>query len=376
MQAYRRSILCSCVAVAALVNAEKEVQATHTPTPPPPDPFAYWSRDFNGPLDADPDFLALGIKFRSAQFSTTFQRSTDGGVLRLSDPVAPKDGGAFAAFGADFSQVFEDTRITGIVNPLGLPPVPPGDPTPETIGENNLGFLARGDLLNQNTYVGGINFIDGSLIITKVEYGGLYWSFKAQSNWPDQGSQPTLDTLFDDFKSRSYYLEFNVRTYRGEPFVAFPVDELGTEPPCDPLITVCSPESVDSTPAGGITYRFPDTFEPPNEGDVMLWAHLYDQRGGQRLLSTYWIDTYGQLPPGYAGVFVQSFDFDWFNPAGFPPLFGSFDDVTASVPEPEAIAMLLMGFGVFAVGCGGRIRAARSARRRCRAPSGAVASRE
>jgi hypothetical protein len=344
---------CFWVALAAvflLGFAGNSLWAT-SPFPPPTTPPEGWFEDFEDPIQ--PPFLAMGLQFRRFAPSPTFVSSVEGGVLTLRDPVLPREtgssgsgspSGASSAFGADFSQVFEDVRISGIVNPLGLPPIPIADDAELQItGENNLGFLARGNLMNMSTYVGGINFLDGTLIITKIVRGELWWTFKAQSSDEQQGSQPGLATLFADYKSRPYYLEFDVRTLR-EVFLPLP------SPPLDPLTTTAPSQPPIVLPIVPEECRSFDT-NPGTPGNVLLEARLYDAQGGNQLLSVCWIDTAEQLNSGVSGVFVQSFDYSWGNPTRFPALFGSFDNVRAVVPEPAtwmtgvsaALLVLILG---------------------------------
>jgi hypothetical protein len=293
----------------AVVVAEARGTTTTDPPDPPPIPVVTsggWSRDFNGPLDDN--FLAMGFKFRGGsgnelQLAPTFQRSTAGGVLKLWDDVLPLDEGTHTALGADFSMAFDKVRIRGTINPLGLPPIPDGTPI---TGENSLGFVARGDLASMSTYYAAVDFRGGTLRMGDVSNGQVYFADHLVT------TGPTLAERFADYKTRSYYLDFRVETYTGFDLPATYLSNfVGAEP-----------------------------------GNVLLSAELYDQRGGDLLMSLYWADEYSPLTsPGVAGVFVQSFDDRWRDQERQPALFGSFDDVSAMVPEPAAAWMAVCGLG-------------------------------
>ncbi len=301
--------------LAAALPAFASTTTTDPPDPPDPPPIPVvtsggWSRDFNGPLDDN--FLALGFKFRGGfyesdgqlQVAPTFQRSTEGGVLALWDDTLPADDGAHTALAADFSMAFDKVHISGTINPLGLPVIPDGSPI---TGENSLGFIARGDLTTMSTYYAAVDFRDGTLRMGDVIEGQVYFADHLASR------DEMLSDDFDDYKSRSYFLEFSVETYAGQ----------GSGSPSLPL-----------------------EFADAETGDVLLASRLYDHEGGELLMSLYWVDKYEPIrAPGVAGVFVQSFEQPWQDADLHPALFGSFDDVTAVVPEPSAWLLAVLGVG-------------------------------
>jgi hypothetical protein len=123
--------------------------------------------------------------------SATFSSSVAGGVLRLFDTSPPAQGGAAIGIGFESSVVFDDVRVSGILNPTGT-------------SNNLLNLLARFDLQANNVYPAGIDFGAGTLNVAKIVGGGAPVDLVLSTD-DSQGNQPPLKDL-----ARSYFLQLDV----------------------------------------------------------------------------------------------------------------------------------------------------------------------
>lgn len=252
-----------------------------------------WFLDFQSP--PPPTFLAVGIDESRHAISDTFVAERVDGVLQMYDTRAPSDGGAQSAFAVDVGQEFTDVRVTGTIiptefNDVVIDPEPGTSSTTTTGGANSLGLLARGDVFRDTTYAGGINFIDGTLFMARVN-GGYVPDYITSYDVGDGSASgsTSLRQIYPDYRQRSFFLQFDVR---------------GNRP----------------------TY---------------LTLRAFDSPGGEELMQLNWQRDFGPTS-GASGVFVQAFDFSQ-NVSSFPRLQGSFDDVTVIVPEPSSLALLVIG---------------------------------
>ena len=89
---------------------------------------AGWFYEFESPLP--PTFESHGYLPDGFTESTSFDWSTEGGVLRLFDTLAQGEGGSRNVMGTETSQVFTDVTVTAKINPT-------------EDGQNFLGVFAR-----------------------------------------------------------------------------------------------------------------------------------------------------------------------------------------------------------------------------------------
>ncbi len=145
---------------------------------------ADWSYDFESPLPASFIFAPIGPP------TGTFSGGIDNGVLRLSDPHVLQGGPPLGAISRETSQVFQNARMSGVLNAAG---------TSDDFLGLNLNSPASGD----DAYGARIEFNSGRLAIFKVV--DFLPVFAVGSDSPEQGSQPLLSNL-----ARSYFLQFDV----------------------------------------------------------------------------------------------------------------------------------------------------------------------
>lgn len=278
-----------------------------------------WSRNFNGPLD--PFFLSLGITADRGTISPTFQRSTANGYLEFNDPRPPYDfgvmpsgpetslppdvepsPGAFAAIGVDMRSVFGDVRLTGTINPAGLPPVP--EPPGGNIWERDLGmgFLSHGSLADGSAYVGGLNFLTGQPFVLLLMNRRIYPV--------DAREGASVAEMFPDFQQRSFFLQYEARALFLDPTEAPPAGASASPPP--------GPQPIGHR----------------------LEVKVFDHEGGTLLTETSFDSLAGILGPGQAGVFASYRNAN--SASSYPPLYASFDNVSAAaIPEPNSLALAL-----------------------------------
>lgn len=146
-----------------------------------------WSYDFQTP--PPPSFVMTSGTFAGPP-SATASSSVAGGVLRLFDTIPPTQGGAFVVSAGETSVVFDDVRVSGIVNPTGT-------------SNNLLNLLARFNLQASNAYAAGIDFSAGVLSVAKIVGGGGPVELVLSTD-AGQGNQPPLKDL-----ARSYFLQLD-----------------------------------------------------------------------------------------------------------------------------------------------------------------------
>ena len=145
---------------------------------------ADWSYDFESPLPAS--FVVNQIGPPSA----TFSAGIEDGMLRFRDPQVNMHGPGFGGIGRETSQVFDDARMSGILNAAGN-------------SNDFLGLNMRSQAVGTNTYAARIEFTTGRMAVFKiVNFAAAFTIF---SDSPEQGSQPPLSDL-----ARSYFVEFDV----------------------------------------------------------------------------------------------------------------------------------------------------------------------
>ncbi len=241
-----------------------------------------WSTDFESGFPAG--WAALGVNVPTGDLSATFSATIESGVLRLSDSRSSVDGGSFAGFGgvATPTSVFADVRVSAQVNVAQ-----------DTTGD--LGVLARTDLDAGTAYFGNVDFVRGEACIAKVDLSN---DLATQQLGVDMAC--TAEGLLDT--SISYFLQ---------------LEALGSSP-------------------------------------TSLTLSVFDQPGGT-LLATVNATDDGTIPDfgadyaaGLAGVFlVPSGDLTdrSGNPLGAltQQINGTFDNVSAAVPEPASSVLLLLG---------------------------------
>ena len=239
-----------------------------------------WSADFESGFPAA--WLGFGYNVPSADPSPTFSAAIESGVLRLSDTLAAVDGGSFSGFGGVATSFFTDVRVSAQVNVAQ-----------DTGGD--LGVVARTDLGAQTTYFGNVDFVRGDACIAKVNFSNDIASGDDLGVDMNCTAPGLLDT------SASYFLQL----------VA-----LGSSP-------------------------------------TNLTLSVFDQQGGTLLATVNAIDDgtiqgAGGTPfgadyaTGLAGVFAI--------PSGVllsealtQQINGTFDNVSAVVPEPASSLLLLLG---------------------------------
>ena len=109
----------------------------------------------------------------------------------MFDTSPPAQGGTPVGFAGETSVVFDDVRVSGIVNPTGTT-------------DNLLNLLARFDLQANNVYAVGIDFGAGVLSVAKIVGGGGPVDLVLSTD-AGQGNQPPLKEL-----ARSYFLQLDV----------------------------------------------------------------------------------------------------------------------------------------------------------------------
>jgi hypothetical protein len=119
--------------------------------------------------------------------SATFTSSVSDGILHLRDSTHPSSGGAFLAKALETSQVFTDVRASATLNPAGTT-------------DNGLNVSVRESLATGNSYVAGLDFQTGRLVVGKI-YGRVPEVFVFSTD-PSQGTQLALTDL-----ARSYFLQ-------------------------------------------------------------------------------------------------------------------------------------------------------------------------
>jgi hypothetical protein len=127
--------------------------------------------------------------------SSTFSAGVDNGILRLEDSHTPAEGGiggivGFGAFGLETSEIFDDMRISAVLNPSG--------------DSDDLLNLTRGHG-GVGVYGAGIDFTTGRMEAFKLNPGGVVPPVILRSDRPEHGNQPLLTDL-----KRSYFLELDI----------------------------------------------------------------------------------------------------------------------------------------------------------------------
>ena len=145
---------------------------------------AAWSHDFESPLPASFVFNQIGPP------SGTFSAGIDNGLLRFRDPQINMHGPGFGGIGRETSQIFDDVRISGILNAAGN-------------SNDFLGLNVRSPAIGNNTYAARIEFNSGRMAVFKIV--NFAAAFAIFSDSPEQGSQPLLSDL-----ARSYFVQFEV----------------------------------------------------------------------------------------------------------------------------------------------------------------------
>ena len=145
---------------------------------------ADWMNDFESPLPASFAINQIGPP------TATFSAGIEDGLLRFRDPQINMHGPGFGGIGRETSQVFDDARMSGILNAAGN-------------SNDFLGLNMRSQAIGTNTYAARIEFSTGRMAVFKiVNFAAAFTIF---SDSPEQGSQPVLSDL-----ARSYFLEFDV----------------------------------------------------------------------------------------------------------------------------------------------------------------------
>ena len=143
-----------------------------------------WTNDFESPLPASFVINQIGPP------SGTFSAGIEDGLLRFRDPLVNPHGPGFGGIGRDTSQVFDDARMSGILNAAGN-------------SDDFLGLNIRSQAIGTNTYAARIEFSTGRMAVFKiVNFAAAFTIF---SDSPEQGSQSLLSNL-----ARSYFVEFDV----------------------------------------------------------------------------------------------------------------------------------------------------------------------
>ncbi len=145
---------------------------------------ADWTNDFESPLPASFAINQIGPP------SGTFSAGIDGGVLRFLDSQINPHGPGFGGVGRDIGQMYENVRISGVLNAAGN-------------SNDNLGLSIRNQAQGSSTYGARIEFHSGRLVVFKIV--DFTPAFAIFSDSPGQGSQPLLSDL-----ARSYFLQFDV----------------------------------------------------------------------------------------------------------------------------------------------------------------------
>ena len=145
---------------------------------------ADWMNDFESPLPASFAINQIGPP------SGTFSAGIEGGLLRFRDPQVNMHGPGFGGIGRETNQVFDDARMSGILNAAGN-------------SNDFLGLNLRSQAVGTSTYAARIEFGTGRMAVFKiVNFAAAFTIF---SDSPEQGSQPVLSDL-----DRSYFLQFDV----------------------------------------------------------------------------------------------------------------------------------------------------------------------
>jgi hypothetical protein len=153
-----------------------------------------WSYDFESPLPASFVFDPHGPP------RGTLSGGIDGGVLRLTDPQFLGGGSPRGGFGSETSQVFDDVRVSAIVNAAGN-------------SDDVLGVFVRGPVVHEQCcgplYDAHLSFVSGSGFLSVRKVVPTPTATRPpviiRSSSPEQGNQPLLTDL-----DRSYFLEFTV----------------------------------------------------------------------------------------------------------------------------------------------------------------------
>jgi hypothetical protein len=143
-----------------------------------------WSNDFESPLPASFVINQIGPP------SATFSGGIEDGLLRFRDPQVNMHGPGFGGIGRETSQVFDDARMSGILNAAGN-------------SNDFLGLNMRSQAVGTSTYAARIEFSTGRMAVFKiVNFAAAFTIF---SDSPEQGNQPLLSDL-----ASSYFVEFEV----------------------------------------------------------------------------------------------------------------------------------------------------------------------
>jgi hypothetical protein len=145
---------------------------------------ADWMNDFESPLPASFAINQIGPP------SATFSAGIEDGLLRFRDPQVNPHGPGFGGIGRDTSQVFDDARMSGILNSAGN-------------SDDFLGLNIRNQAPGNSTYGARIEFNSGRLVLFKVV--DFVPVLGVASDSVAQGSQPLLSDL-----AKSYFVEFDV----------------------------------------------------------------------------------------------------------------------------------------------------------------------
>lgn len=145
---------------------------------------ADWMNDFESPLPASFVFNQIGPP------SATFSAGIDNGLLRFRDPQINMHGPGFGGIGRETSQIFDDARMSGILNAAGN-------------SNDFLGLNIRSQAIGTSTYAARIEFSTGRMAVFKIV--NFVAAFTIFSDSPGQGSQPLLSDL-----ARSYFMQFDV----------------------------------------------------------------------------------------------------------------------------------------------------------------------
>ena len=193
---------------------------------------------------------------------STNQLSEFNSVLRLSNDLAASEGGFGSSFFTVTDQIFEDVRVSALLNPTG-------DSNDQVV------LLARGDLSSISSYNAGIDFAENVLLFSKTVNGQII-NFDLVPN-----ILPALD--------QPYFVELEVV---GNQLTARFFDETGNDElfslsatDDDPLIAGTSGLAVN------VSIQFQDFFDDPNDS-------TFDNFSSQSLTSTdnFFLDFEEPLP--------------------------------------------------------------------------------
>lgn len=230
---------------------------------------ADWAYDFDGPEPAG--WFTGSVTIPPGGTSGTFMATIEAGgptgnYLQLEDTTPADSGGSFSAIGGT-SDVFSDVVVAADVN--------------ITLDSNDdLGVLARADIVAGSSYYGHVDFERGNACITKIKEFTIGTDIVC-----------TADGLFD--ASERYTVELSA------------------------VGGATTTLTLDVTGSGGT-----ETVMAVDDGTIMDFGAAYTS--------------------GTSGVFVvplgATLDIAFMN-----PITGTFDNVSSSVPEPGSSLLSLVG---------------------------------